>query len=199
MTINDDDKLTLLLNEDSDIEYVRNEDALYMAPPNSALSQIYMIRNGVKMAVSEQPSFDEDVTIGYTASKGVQTITVTRMPEDIALVLVDNTLGVEEVMTVGDSYEFNNTTTTNNSRFVLKFTHLTGVEVSEANNYQVLVNGNAIYIKGCNGGEAISLYSSTGILLNQTISKSTITELQTLAQGVLIVKIDDKVFKVVKK
>ena len=199
LTINDDDKLTLLQNEDSDIEYVRNEDALYMAPPNSALSQIYMIRNGVKMAVSEQPSFDEDVTIGYTASKGAQTITVTRLPEDIALVLVDNTLGVEEVMTVGDSYEFNNTTTTNNSRFVLKFTHLTGVEVNEANNYQVLVNGNAIYIKGCIVGEVISLYSSTGTLLNQTISQSTITELETLVQGVLMVKIDDKVFKVVKK
>ena len=199
MTINDDDKLTLLLNEDSDIEYVRNEDALYMAPPNSALSQIYMIRNGVKMAVSEQPSFDEDVTIGYTASKGVQTITVTRLPDNIALVLVDNTLGEEKVMTVGDSYEFNNTTTTNNTRFALKFTDLTGVEVNEANNYQVLVTRNTIYIKGCNGGEVISLYSSTGTLLNQTISKSTITELQTLAQGVLMVKIDDKVFKVVKK
>ena len=102
-------------------------------------------------------------------------------------------------MTVGDSYEFNNTTTTNNSRFVLKFTHLTGVEVNEANNYQVLVNGNAIYIKGCNGGEVISLFSSTGTLINQTISQSTITELKTLVQGVLMVKIDDKVFKVVKK
>ena len=115
------------------------------------------------------------------------------------MVLVDNTLGVEEAMTVGDSYEFNNTTTTNNSRFLLKFTDLTGVEVNETNNIQVLVAENTIYIKGCNGGEEISLYTSTGMLLTQTISQSPITELETLVHGVLLVKIDDKVFKVVKK
>lgn len=199
LTINDDDKLTLLLNEDSDNEYVRNEDALYMSPNNSELSQIYMIRNGVKMAVSEQPTFDEEVTVGFIAPKGVQAITVTRLPENVGLVLIDKTLDSEEVMLEGDSYEFNNTTTTNNSRFVLRFTELTGVEVEDSNSHQIVVSGDRIYVKGCNIGEVISLYSSTGTLLNQTISQNNITELRTLAQGVLVVKIDDKVYKVVKR
>ncbi len=199
LTINDEDKLSLLLNEDSDKEYVRNEDALYMAPPNSTLSQIYMIRNGVKIAVSEQPSFDDDITIGYTASIGTQTITLTRLPDNIALVLVDKVLGEEEIMMEGDSYEFDNTTTTNNSRFVLRFTELTSIETGEVINHQILQRGNTIYVKGCSEGEIISLYSSAGILLNQAISQMNIVEFETLLQGVLMIKIDDKVYKIVKK
>lgn len=199
LSINGEDKLTLLLNEDADKEYVRNEDALYMPSPNASISQIYMIRNGVKMAVSEQPSFDEDVVVGYVAPKGDQTITVTQLPEDIVLVLEDKTLGIEELMMEGDSYEFNNTSTATNNRFVLKFTELTGVESIGVNSYQIMVCGNTIYVKGCIGGELVSLYSSTGAVLSQTKAQNDVTEIETLMQGVLMLKIDDKVYKVVKR
>ena len=115
------------------------------------------------------------------------------------LVLEDKTLGIEELMMEGDSYEFNNTFTTSNNRFVLKFTELTGVESIGVNSYQIMVCGNTIYVKGCIGGELVSLYSSTGAVLSQTKAQNDVTEIETLMQGVLMLKIDDKVYKVVKR
>ena len=199
LDINGEDNLTILLNEDSDKEYVRNEDALYMAPGNADLSQIYMIRNGIKMAVSEQPTVEEPIAIGYTAPKGNQTITVTTLPENMGVVLEDKVDGHEEYMTEGDSYTFNNTTTSNTNRFVMKLTELTGIESEKAENYKVYLSGNNIYVKGTQEGDLVTLYTVNGIMLQQTKAQSNTTELEVAQQGVYLVKVENEVFKVVKK
>ena len=199
LDINGEDNLTILLNEESDKEYVRNEDALYMAPGNADLSQIYMIRNGIKMAVSEQPTVEEPIAIGYTAPKGNQTITVTTLPENMGVVLEDKYLGQEEYMAEGDSYTFNNTTTSNTNRFVMKLTELTGIESEKAENYKVYLSGNNIYVKGTQEGDLVTLYTVNGIMLQQTKAQSNTAELEVAQQGVYLVKVENEVFKVVKK
>lgn len=199
LDINGEDNLTILLNEESDKEYVRNEDALYMAPGNADLSQIYMIRNGIKMAVSEQPTVEEPIAIGYTAPKGNQTITVTTLPENMGVVLEDKYLGQEEYMAEGDSYTFNNTTTSNTNRFVMKLTELTGIESEKAESYKVYLSGNNIYVKGTQEGDLVTLYTVNGIMLQQTKAQSNTTELEVAQQGVYLVKVENEVFKVVKK
>lgn len=199
LNINGEDKLSILVNSDADNGYVKNEDALYMEPNNSALSQIYMIQNGIKMAVSEQPSLAEDILIGYKAPKGNQSITVSRLPENVTMTIVDKLKGEERVLFEGDDFEFNNTTTTNNNRFILKFAEFTGLYDIEADDYMVYISGNRIFVEGTSEGEEVSLYSSNGMLLQKIKSQTNITILETIAQGVLVVKVEDKVYKVVKK
>lgn len=199
LNINGEDNLTILVNEESDKEYVRNEDALYMAPGNADLSQIYMMRNGIKMAVSEQPTLEDPIAIGYTAPKGNQTITVTTLPENMGVVLEDKVEGHEEYMTEGDSYTFNNTTTSNANRFVMKLTELTSIESGKAENYKVYVSGNNIYVKGTQEGDVVTLYTVNGIMLQQEKAQSNTTELEVTQQGIYLVKVENEVFKVVKK
>ena len=63
----------------------------------------------------------------------------------------------------------------------------------------VYISGNRIFVEGTSEGEEISLYSSNGMLLQKIKSQTNITILETIAQGVLVVKVEDKVYKVVKK
>ena len=69
----------------------------------------------------------------------------------------------------------------------------------EADDYMVYISGNRIFVEGTSEGEEISLYSSNGMLLQKIKSQTNITILETIAQGVLVVKVEDKVYKVVKK
>ena len=101
-SLNGDDEARIVLVEESSEEYVRNEDALYFPAINTNLSQLYLVKGNIKMAVSEQPSLTS-MAMGYKAVKsGEQTLTLTSMPENTSVVLVDNVAGTETAMTLGD-------------------------------------------------------------------------------------------------
>ena len=142
---------------------------------------------------------EDPIAIGYTAPKGNQTITVTTLPENMGVVLEDKVEDHEEYMTEGDSYTFNNTTTSNTNRFVMKLTELTSIESDKAENYKVYVSCNNIYVKGTQEGDVVTLYTVNGIMLQQEKAQSNTTELETTQQGIYLVKVENEVFKVVRK
>ncbi|MBR4963694.1 MAG: leucine-rich repeat domain-containing protein, partial [Muribaculaceae bacterium] len=130
LAINDgDDETSVILNSEASTAYQRNEDALYMESPNTNLSQLYIVEGNTQMAVSEQPVVEDVIKIGYKAAQaGEQTLTLTNLPDNTIAALEDNQTGEQTLMSVGDSYSFTTAAGTNNNRFNLRLTELTGID-----------------------------------------------------------------------
>jgi hypothetical protein len=63
-SLNGEDEARVVLSDEANAEYVRNEDALYFAAPNANLAQLYIVKGNIKMAVSEQPEISESIALG---------------------------------------------------------------------------------------------------------------------------------------
>ena len=190
----------ILLVDDANDEYVRNEDALFFAAPNANLSQLYIVKGKIKMAVSEQPSLSESIALGYKAAKaGEQTLTLTSLPDNTNVVLKDNVTGDEVVLTVGDSYTFQSEAGTFNNRFVVTTTDLTGIAQADADaDVKVWVGGDCINIYGAEAGADIAVYATNGMVVAKAVANEGVTTLTTSATGVLVVKVAGATFKVIK-
>ena len=199
-SLNGDDEARILLVDDANDEYVRNEDALFFAAPNANLSQLYIVKGKIKMAVSEQPSLSESIALGYKAAKaGEQTLTLTSLPDNTNVVLKDNVTGDEVVLTVGDSYTFQSEAGTFNNRFVVTTTDLTGIAQADADaDVKVWVGGDCINIYGAEAGADIAVYATNGMVVAKAVANEGVTTLTTSATGVLVVRVAGATFKVIK-
>ena len=199
-SLNGEDEARVVLSDEASEEYVRNEDALYFAAPNANLSQLYIVKGKVKMAVSEQPTLSESMTLGYKAAKaGEQTLTLTSLPDNTGVVLKDNVTGDEVALTVGDSYTFESAAGTFNSRFVVIPTDLTGIAQATVNgDVKVVVNGDDINVYGVEAGVEVVAYATNGIVVASAVAAEGVTTLSTSANGVIIVKAANTAIKVVK-
>lgn len=202
LVLNDnDDKATILLNKEASYSYQRNEDALYMASPNTALSQLYIVDETTLMAVSEQPSIEEEVLIGYKAvNAGEQTITLASLPENYSTIeLIDTYTDEKYIMEVGDVYNFTSDTGTFNNRLKLHITDVTGIVNSQSDTFvKIIVDDDMINIYGTEEREQILVYSANGMFVNKVEATKGITSFKTLVNGVIIIKLGDQVFKVLK-
>ena len=198
-TLNDDDEARIVLVEESSEEYVRNEDALYFPAINTNLSQLYLVKGNIKMAVSEQPSLTS-MAMGYKAVKsGEQTLTLTSVPENTSVVLVDNVAGTETAMTLGDTYTFQSDAGTYNNRFVIETTDLTGISQAVADGeVKVLVNGTEIKVYGAEAGTEVVAYTTNGTVVASAVAVDGVTTLSTTATGVIVVKVANTAVKVIK-
>ena len=198
-TLNDDDEARIVLVEESSEEYVRNEDALYFPAINANLSQLYLVKGNIKMAVSEQPSLTS-MAMGYKAVKsGEQTLTLTSVPENTSVVLVDNVAGTETAMTLGDTYTFQSEAGTFNNRFVIETTDLTGISQAVADGeVKVLVNGTEINVYGAEAGTEVVAYTTNGTVVASAVAEEGVTTLSTSATGVIVVKVANTAVKVIK-
>ena len=198
-TLNDDDEARIVLVEESSEEYVRNEDALYFPAINTNLSQLYLVKGNIKMAVSEQPSLTS-MAMGYKAVKsGEQTLTLTTVPENTSVVLVDNVAGTETAMTLGDTYTFQSEAGTYNNRFVIETTDLTGISQAVADGeVKVLVNGTEINVYGAEAGTEVVAYTTNGTVVASAVAVDGVTTLSTSATGVIVVKVANTAVKVIK-
>ena len=198
-TLNDDDEARIVLVEESSEEYVRNEDALYFPAINTNLSQLYLVKGNIKMAVSEQPSLTS-MAMGYKAVKsGEQTLTLTSVPENTSVVLVDNVAGTETAMTLGDTYTFQSEAGTFNNRFVIETTDLTGISQAVADGeVKVLVNGTEIKVYGAEAGTEVVAYTTNGTVVASAVAVDGVTTLSTTATGVIVVKVANTSVKVIK-
>jgi hypothetical protein len=201
LAINDsEDEASVILNSESSAAYQRNEDALYMESPNTSLSQVYIVEGNTQMAVSEQPAVEGAIKIGYKAAQaGEQTLTLTNMPDNAMAELVDNQTGEQILMSVGDSYSFTTVAGTNNNRFSLYLTELTGIDqANSASTLKVVVAGDEIKLYGTTAGEMVTLYATNGMKVAEAISEEGVTTISTSATGVIIIKVGDEIVKVVK-
>ena len=199
-SLNGEDEARVLLVDEASEEYVRNEDALYFPALNANLSQLYIVKGNIKMAVSEQPALSESMALGYKAAKaGVQTLTLTSMPENANVVLKDNVTGDEVALTVGDSYSFESAAGTFNNRFVVTTTDLTGIAQATANgDVKVVVNGDEIIVYGVEAGVEVAAYATNGVVVASAVATEGATTLATSATGVIVVKVADAAIKVIK-
>ena len=198
-SLNGDDEARIVLVDESSEEYVRNEDALYFPAINSNLSQLYLVKGNIKMAVSEQPSLTS-MSMGYKAAKsGEQTLTLTSVPENTSVVLVDNVAGTETSMTLGDTYTFQSEAGTFNNRFVIETTDLTGISQAVADGeVKVLVNGTEINVYGAEAGTEVVAYTTNGTVVASAVAEEGVTTLSTSATGVIVVKVANTAVKVIK-
>ncbi|MBQ3576442.1 MAG: InlB B-repeat-containing protein, partial [Coprobacter sp.] len=198
-SLNGDDEARIVLVDESSEEYVRNEDALYFPAINTNLSQLYLVKGNIKMAVSEQPSLTS-MAMGYKAVKsGEQTLTLTSMPENTSVVLVDNVAGTETAMTLGDTYTFQSEAGTFNNRFVIETTDLTGISQAVADGeVKVLVSGTEINVYGAEAGTEVVAYTTNGTVVASAVAEEGVTTLSTSATGVIVVKVANTAVKVIK-
>ena len=151
------------------------------------------------MAVSEQPSLTS-MAMGYKAVKsGEQTLTLTSVPENTSVVLVDNVAGTETAMTLGDTYTFQSEAGTYNNRFVIETTDLTGISQAVADGeVKVLVNGTEINVYGAEAGTEVVAYTTNGTVVASAVAEEGVTTLSTSATGVIVVKVANTAVKVIK-
>ena len=198
-SLNGEDEARVVLSDEASAEYVRNEDALYFAAPNANLAQLYIVKGNIKMAVSEQPEISESIALGYKAAKaGVQTLTLTSLPDNTNVILKDNVTGDEVALTVGDSYTFESAAGTFNNRFVVTTTDLTGIAQATTGEVKVVVNGNDINVYGAEAGTEVVVYTTNGVVVASVVAEDGVTTLSTSANGVIIVKVADVAVKVIK-
>ena len=200
LAINDgDDEASIILNSEASTAYQRNEDALYMESPNTSLSQLYIVEGNTQMAVSEQPAVEGVIKIGYKAAQaGEQTLTLTNLPDNTMAALEDNHTGEQTLMSVGDSYSFTTAAGTNNNRFNLRLTDLTGIDQANTTTLKVVVTNNEIKIYGTEAGTEITLYTTNGMIITKAVAEQGVTTIPTTATGVIIIKVGEETIKAVK-
>ena len=153
----------------------------------------------MKMAVSEQPALT-NMAMGYKAVKaGEQTLTLTSIPENASVVLVDNVAGTETAMTLGDTYTFQSEAGTFNNRFVIETTDLTGIAQAVADGeVKVIVSGDDIKVYGAEAGTEVVAYTTNGTVVASAVATDGVTTLSTTASGVIVVKVANTTVKVIK-
>ena len=204
MTINGgEDAVNVTIYEGSSESYVRNEDAMYFAPLNNKISQLYLIdKEGAQIASSVVPAPYNEVKLAYKAAvAGAQTLTVTSVIPGTAVYLVDNEEGTETLMNEGSEYNFTSAAGLNSERFAVKtIIDVTGIEEStaETSSVSAVVTGDAVKIYGATAGETIDVYTVNGVLVSSAVAVEGENEISVPTQGVLIVKVGDEVVKIVK-
>ena len=199
----DEDQAKIIVKEGSNNNYQKNEDAMYFAPLNQTLSQLYLIdQNGDRIASSVVPSVYQTVKVAYKAGvSGTQTITLTSQPANSVVTLKDNQTGTQVQLSEGDSYEFTSGAGLNESRFELQtLTDVTGVEdaTTDGGNIKVAVSGDQIIILGTVEGDTIKVISANGSELMSVASQDGSTTIMSSAQGLLIIKVGSVAVKIVK-
>ena len=90
-------------------------------------------------------------------------------------------------------------TITDHTNFVANFEVASGIEsVESSTQIKVAVLGDEIKLYGTTQGEAIAIYSANGMLFANAMGEDSVTTINTSAKGLLIIKVGEQVFKVVK-
>lgn len=189
LTISDNDTTTvdktrLVLNEKASRGYELECDAAKFIS-DKAEAQLYLLENGVQMAIDERPT-KGDICLGYMAKQaGKLRIEATRM--DMPMVLVDTKTHQTFDLSLGN-YEFETEAGTYDKRFMLRLseeataikslTAKTGVAVG-------LQDGGLSF--GGAEGKSISIYNTNGMLMTQQSGNGFVS----LPSGLYLVKVDE--------
>lgn len=197
LTITDDeteaiDRTRLVLNEKASRQYELECDAAKFIS-NDAKAQLYMVENGVQMAINERPE-SGDIRLGYMAKeRGTLRIEAPRM--DLPMLLLDTKKNITFDLSLG-AYEFETEAGTNNTRFMLlpsneataikDLTAKTGVAIG--------LQDGGLSIGGAEG-KSVAIYNTNGAQVAQQSGNGFVG----LPSGMYIVKVANKSAKVYVK
>jgi len=197
LTISDNDtasidRTRLVLNEKASRQYELECDAAKFIS-NDAKAQLYMVENGVQMAINERPEAG-DIRLGYMAKeRGTLRIEAPRM--DLPMKLVDTKKNLTFDLSLG-SYEFETEAGTFNQRFVLRLTEeATAIkDLTAKTGVAIGLQDGGLSIGGAEG-KSVAIYSTNGVEVAQQSGNGFVA----LPSGIYIVKVANKSAKVYVK
>lgn len=177
------DRTRLVLNEKASHSYELECDAAKFLSDDAA-AQVYMVEDGIPMAIDERPAMG-DICLGYVAkSEGTLRLEAERM--DVQMVLYDNETGKEFNLANG-AYEFTTAAGTFNNRFTLR-------KSGEASAISSLKKQAGVAISTTDGelnianaeGKTVEVYTVGGSLVMRQDGNGTVS----LTPGVYVVKVN---------
>ncbi|MDE5975063.1 MAG: hypothetical protein K2G69_00790, partial [Muribaculaceae bacterium] len=193
---NGTDRTRLVVNEEASVDYEPNRDASKFPAVDPVLPQIFMLNNGIRMAIDEQPLGEGLFAVGTALQKGHYTISLsTRRADNFEAFLMDAKTGAETNLSEsGYSFVADGN---DDSRFTLSIRRRpiqSGVEQTvDESGIAINVSGNLLTVKS---PTAVSIVVATvdGKVVMEEKTDSFSTE---LPKGLYIVKANQKIMKVV--
>ena len=200
IAIDDANPAKILLSDESTETFVVNEDAWYMASLNSSTPAAYFNIQGANAKVSVQPVANELPMTVYTGAGTTHRIALTATDGNYDVYLKDAV--TDEVVCLNDEdYTFTaKAKTTIANRFIVSMVEPTGITnaATAEGAIKAVVSDNVITLYGTEEEEQISLYNVNGMLLANTVAEDGVTRIETTVTGVIIIKVDDEIVKVIK-
>lgn len=190
------DHTRLVVNEDASLAYEIACDAAKFMSDDAAVSQLFTIEGGERMAINERPLANGKAVLGvYIGKAGSYTLSIDTKAMDTEVFLVDKLLGTETDLTTS-SYAFTAEAGTFTDRFEIRLKRTGVVDGIEAVTAELKVEATADGISVSNATTPIYIYSATGALVDAKVGSDVTFD---VPQGVYVVKVGDNVHKVVVK
>ena len=190
------DHTRLVVNEDASLAYEIACDAAKFMSDDAAVSQLFTIEGGERMAINERPLANGKAVLGvYIGKAGSYTLSLDTKAMDTEVFLVDKLLGTETDLTTS-SYAFTAEAGTFTDRFEIRLKRTGVVDGIEAVAAELKVEATADGISVSNATTPIYIYSATGALVDTKVGSAVTFD---VPQGVYVVKVGDNVHKVVVK
>lgn len=186
------DRTRLVLNEKASRQYELECDAAKFIS-NEAKAQLYMVENGIQMAINERPT-KGDIRLGYIAKQsGTFHIEAPRM--DLPMMLVDTKTGLTFDLSLG-SYEFQTEAGTFNQRFILRPTNeATGIQkLTAQTGVAIGTHDGGLSIGGAEG-KNVSIFNTNGAQMAQQSGNGFVS----LPKGLYIVTVNGQSAKIYVK
>ena len=201
ISIDDTNPAKIVLSDESSENFVVNEDAWYMGSLNNTTAEAYFNIQGSEAKVTVQPAASELAMTVYTGVGTEHRITLTTIDGNYDVYLRD--VATDKVVCLNDEdYTFSAAAkTTIANRFVVSMVELTGIcdQAKADGTIKAVVAGDVIKLYGTEEGEQISLYTANGMVIANAVAEDGVTTIATSATGVVIIKVADKVAKVIVK
>ena len=136
----------------------------------------------------------------YTGAGTQHRITLTATDGNYDVYLKDAVTD-EVVCLNNEDYTFTATAkSTIANRFTVSMVEFTGIiDAARAEGtIKVVVAGDVIKLFGTEEGDQVALYTANGMLITNAVAEDGVTNIETSANGVIIIKVADETVKVVK-
>ena len=152
-------------------------------------SKLYIAQNDREYAIVES-NRENSLPVNFKAeSNGTYTLAVNSSEVEMEyLHLIDNLTGADVDLLANPNYQFNATTSDSESRFVLAFKAMTGVEEQNQGNF-CFVNGRNLYFCEETQGAEFNLVDMTGRTVSTQVLNGNCVSLDNLATGVYVVRL----------
>ena len=152
-------------------------------------SKLYIPQNDCEYAIVES-NRENSLPVNFKAeSNGTYTLAVNSSEVEMEyLHLIDNLTGADVDLLANPNYQFNATTSDSESRFVLAFKAMTGVEEQNQGNF-CFVNGRNLYFCEETQGAEFNLVDMTGRTVSTQVLNGNCVSLDNLATGVYVVRL----------
>ena len=200
ISIDDTNPAKIFLSDETSENFVVNEDAWYMPSLTNTTATAYFNIQGANAKVSVQPVANELPMTIYTGAGTQHRIALTTSDGNYDVYLKDAV--TDEVVCLNDEdYTFTaKAKTTIANRFTISMVEPTGITnaIKTDNTIKAVVLDNEIRLCGTKAGSLITTYTPNGMIIANTVAEEGVTSIPTSAKGVLIIKVADQTFKVVK-